>query len=153
MTVINTTATASSSFIEPYEPVDPDFLDLMEHLCTFERMGKSVVSASSYGHQTISRQEVVATYENVRCRLRSLTQEEALTIEREGQVVDDMYLYVPLGLMPRPMRDFGQAPFYRMVNVRTLGGTPVEAGPFNIRSIRSIAGEQHHFLLQVRKVT
>lgn len=153
MTVINTAATAAAAFIEPVEDVDPDFLDLMEHLCTFEKMGQSVAGSSSYGHRTISRETVVATYEGIRCRLRSLTQEEVQSIERDAQIIDDMVLYVPLSYMPRPMRDAGQAPFYRLVNVRTLDGSAVEAGPFNIKAIRSIAGEQHHYLLNVRKVS
>lgn len=116
-------------------------------------MAQSVVSASSYGHKTISKTEVAVTYENIRCRLRSLSQDELQTSVREGETVDNMFLYIPIAYVPQTMREPSSTPRYQVSNVRTLGGEPVDAGSYDVQAIRNIAGERHHYLLTLLKVS
>lgn len=134
--------------------IDPDFLDLMQHLVDFEQMQQGTVSAGSYGHNTVSRSTVAQTFTDVRSRVRTLTSDEIESTKREGEITSDFICYVPYDYLPPLLRQPKNAAIYRVVNVRSIehGGEVVDAGPFDIQSVKLMAGEQHHFQLRLLKI-
>lgn len=148
----DTTFNVGVSFISPVVPIDPHFLDLMQHLCDFEEMTRATAGASTYGHRTVSRIAVSETTANVRCRLRSLTAQEIEDSGRAGEIIDDYILYVPMGYLPSRMADEKNSTKFRVVNVRQLSGEPEDPGPFDVQSVRKMAGQQHHYQVRVRRV-
>lgn len=146
------TFTAAASFITPVVPIDPVFLDLMRHYCDIEEMARATSTAGSYGHRTVSRDAVAHTHADIRCRLRQLTSEEREDTARAGEVVADYILYIPFGYMPEKMREPKKATSFRVSNIRTLAGLPEDAGPFDIQSIKLMAGEHHHYQVRLRKI-
>lgn len=152
MPVVNTAYTASVSIIVPYVYTDPTFLGLMKHYCTIVLASEATVASSTYGHQRKDYETAPrATYNDVRCRLRSLTADETMSTGREGEVVEDMYLYIPRRWMPQTMREHASATRHQVINVKTLRGEMVHPGVFDVKSVREVAGEQHHYLCLLRK--
>jgi len=145
--------TIGAVFLEDVVPVDPDFLDLMVHFCDIEQMQKATRGTGSYGHATPSRQVVTTTTQNVRCRLRGLTDEEIESTGRAGEIREDYILYVPAGYLPKLLRDPQRAVDHRVVNVRKREGKLVNPGPLDIQSVRLMAGEDHHYQLRLRKAS
>ncbi len=144
--------TAEVAFVTPVVPIDPVFLDLMQHYCDIEEMAKATVSAGTYGHKTISRDTVLTTHPDIRCRLRIMSSEEREDTARTGEVVSDYVLYIPFSYLPAKLRDNKKATSFRVVNIRTLYGLPEDAGPFDIQSVKLMAGEHHHYQVRLRKV-
>ncbi len=152
MPAVNTTFTVGVATISPYVYTDPNFLGLMIHTCTIVQAGEAVAVASSYGHQTKDYVTTPAhTYTSVRSRLRSLTAEEITNTGREGEAVEDMYLYIPRRWMPESMKEHASSSRHQVIDVKTLRGELVHAGPFDVKSVREIAGEQHHYLVLLRR--
>lgn len=152
MPAISKTFTASVSTIRPSYSVDPVFMDLMIHTCTIVWANEATGTGGSYGHRvkdytTMPR----ATYTGVRCRLRSLNNQEIVAIGRDEETIQDMMLYIPDALMPESLKEDTASARHEVSNVQTLQGELVKAGPFDVQSIRQIAGEQHHYLIQLRK--
>jgi len=131
---------------------DPVFNNLMVHTCTITQAGISTQTAAAYGHKKRDYTTTpAATYTGVRCRLRSLTMDEEVQIGRDEVSVQDFYLYVASSQLPTSVKDDGANATHQVSDVRTLAGTLVKAGPFDIQSIREIAGVSHHYVLQLRK--
>lgn len=152
MTTVSLSFAVGVAFIDPVVPIDPVFLDLMQYYCDIEQMQKGAVSSSSYGHKTISRDVVVQTFREIRCRLRVMSTEEIEETSRAGETVSDYIMYVPFGYLPTGLRESKAALPYRVVNVRTLQGVPEEAGPYDIQGIKLMAGEHHHYQVRLRKI-
>jgi hypothetical protein len=152
MATVNTTFTAAVSFISQVVPIDPHFLDLMQHLCDFQEMARATSGAATYGHRTISRTTVAQTTPDRRCRLRSLTAQEIEDSGRAGETIDDYILYVPMGYLPQEMADEKSSTRFQVINIRRLSGDPEDAGPFDVQSVRKMAGEQHHYQVRLRRV-
>ena len=100
----------------------------------------------------ISRDTVLTTHSDIRCRLRIMSSDEREDTARAGEVVSDYVLYIPFSYLPAKLRDNKKATSFRVVNIRTLYGLPEDAGPFDIQSVKLMAGEHHHYQVRLRKV-
>mgnify|MGYP001570317737 FL=1 len=134
--------------------IDTDFLELMHHLVDFQRMVKGSVSSGSYGHKTTSRDTVAETFEDVRSRMRTLTSLEMETVRQAGEVTSDFICYVSYDHLPPDLRQPKNVTIYQVVNVRSIeqGMAVVDAGPFDIQSVKLMGGENHHFQVRLLKV-
>jgi hypothetical protein len=145
--------TVAVSLIAPSYDDDPDFMELMAHTCTIVRAGEAVASAGSYGHQRKDYDVApTATYSDIPCRMRSLSAEEIATIGRDSEVVQDWYMDIPARYIPESMKDDTAAARHQVMNVRDAEtGEMYKAGPYDVQSVRDMAGQRHHSLLQLRK--
>ena len=153
MPTVNISFTVTAALVQPYYDEDPYFLDLMVHTCTIIRAGEATSVPGTYGHRHKDYDTApAASYPGIVCRLRSLSAEEIVIIGRDSEVIQDMYLDVPASQLPESLKDDTAAARHQVSDVR-MGetGELVKTGPFDIQSVRLMAGEQHHYLLLLRK--
>jgi hypothetical protein len=145
------TFTAAASLLTPGTYDDQNFMRLMVHTCDIEFASRGTATSGSYGHKKIDFDSPTQVYTGVRCRLRALTADEIQATGRVGEVVEDMVLYVPRRWLPESMKEHAAAVLHQVVNVKTLRGEMVNAGPLDVQSIREVASMQHHYEVTVRK--
>lgn len=146
------TFTPMVSLITPATEDDTDFMELMYHTCDIEFASRGPATNSSYGHKSVNYAAPAQVYTSVRCRLRDLTADEIQATGRVGEVIEDKVLYVPHRWMPDSMKQHEAAALHQIENVRLLANNElVNAGPFDVQSVRLVAGEVHHYEVTVRK--
>lgn len=141
------TLVASSSFIRPGIYDDPIFLQLMLHYCDIEFAARGMASSGSYGHKTVDFDAPVTVYVKVRCLLQDVSQNFIQTTGRQGEVVADKRMWIPRRWLPASMMEHSAAALHQVVNVRTLRGELIQAGPFDVKEIIEAGGVQHHYEL------
>lgn len=146
------TFTAMASIITPATEDDSDFMDLMRHTCDIELASRGAASSGSYGHKAINFDTPSQVFTGIRCRLRELTADEIQATGRFGEVIEDKVMYVPHRWMPDSMKQHVAPVVHQVTNIRLwMNNELVNAGPFDVQSVKVVAGEVHHYEVVLRK--
>jgi hypothetical protein len=136
---------------------DFNFDKLMIHTCTLIKGERRAVSTSgSYGHKSVpilagGRMDAEETYAIDQCLCRPQTMQEQSTQGKAAENTAYYVLYLPAQEVPSGLKEQDAAANWQIWDVYDEDGELYDAGPFDIESIQTPAGRNHHMRLTIRR--
>lgn len=126
-----------------------DLNGLLMHTCS---VVKAAETTGSYGHPTQNWTAGATTTSGVNCRLQEASaQRQAEMAGLSIQVSHE--LWIAYNAAPASLREPTAERTHRIVNVlRRSNGSNVDAGPFDVKHVANVGGEDHHLKLFLQRV-
>ena len=123
------------------------FSSTLIHRCSVVKASVS----SHMGQQILSWVTGATTTASIKCRWQPVS---LVSRNRElptGAMLADFVLWMKYADAPATLRVLGAADTHRITTIATKGGTAIDAGPFDIKSIENAAGASHLLYLVLKR--
>ena len=126
-----------------------DFDDLLIHYCS---VVKAAESTGNYGHPSQSWTTGATTTSGLACRLQELSAQGRAELA-SASVQASHVLWLDYAAAPSSLRGATAERMHRVTNVlRRADSSSVHAGPFDVKHVANVGGEDHHLKIILQTV-